>query len=211
MNQTGTGVTDPNRRAGGASLAPERRKHHLTELLRRHRDVAADEPLGEIEHAVVAAVASGGFVAANSTEEADGPITLGQRAADAVARFGGSWTFIIIFASILVAWMALNALLLRKAAFDPYPFILLNLVLSCLAAIQAPIIMMSQRRQDERDRVQAENDYRVNLKAELEVREMREALDRLHAEHGAILAELRSEIAQLRTNGAPAAPSGPTT
>ena len=186
------------------------RGHRLAELLRRHGDVAADEPLGEMEHAVVAAAASGGFVTANPAERANGPITLGQRAADAVARFGGSWTFILLFAGVLVAWMALNALLLRKAAFDPYPFILLNLVLSCLAAIQAPIIMMSQRRQDERDRVQAENDYKVNLKAELEVREMREALDRLHAEHGAILADLHGEIAQIRVNGVPTTPPGPT-
>ena len=175
-----------------------RRGRRVADLLRRHFDVAPDEPLGTIEHEVVSIVSSGGLVAVNPAEEAHERLTFGQRAADAVARFGGSWTFILIFAGVLVAWMALNAVLLRKEAFDPYPFILLNLVLSCLAAIQAPIIMMSQRRQDERDRIRAENDYKVNLKAELEVREMRDALDLLHAEHGALLAALRDEVARLR-------------
>ena len=92
--------------------------------------------------------------------------TLGQRAADAIAKFAGSWAFIFSFTGVLVLWMVVNVILAAKA-FDPYPFILLNLVLSCVAAIQAPLIMMSQNRQEEKDRRRAENDYKVNLKTEI--------------------------------------------
>jgi uncharacterized membrane protein len=104
--------------------------------------------------------------------EGEVTLTLGQRVADKVATFGGSWTFIILFFSILVGWIILNAFILSQKPFDPYPFILLNLVLSCLAAIQAPIIMMSQNRQEEKDRERAEHDYLINLKAELEIRNL---------------------------------------
>ncbi len=104
--------------------------------------------------------------------EGEVTLTLGQRVADKVASFGGSWTFIILFFSILVGWIILNAYILSQKPFDPYPFILLNLVLSCLAAIQAPIIMMSQNRQEEKDRERAEHDYLINLKAELEIRNL---------------------------------------
>lgn len=106
-------------------------------------------------------------------------LTWGQRIADRVAAFGGSWTFIIIFFIILVLWMGVNSLFLFSRPFDPYPYILLNLVLSCLAAIQAPIIMMSQNRQEARDRLRSEQDYQVNLKAELEIRSLHEKVDLL--------------------------------
>jgi uncharacterized membrane protein len=104
-------------------------------------------------------------------------LTFGQYVADRVAAFGGSWTFIIIFFVVLVFWMGINSALLLAKPFDPYPFILLNLVLSCIAALQAPIIMMSQNRQEARDRLRSENDYQVNLKAELEIRHLHEKLD----------------------------------
>ncbi len=97
--------------------------------------------------------------------------TLGQRAADKIAKFAGSWAFIFSFTGVLILWMAVNALLAAKA-FDPYPFILLNLVLSCVAAIQAPLIMMSQNRQEEKDRQRAENDYKVNLKTEIMIEDI---------------------------------------
>lgn len=97
--------------------------------------------------------------------------TLGQRAADAIAKFAGSWAFIFSFTAVLILWMIINALLATKA-FDPYPFILLNLVLSCVAAIQAPLIMMSQNRQEEKDRRRAENDYKVNLKTEIMIEDL---------------------------------------
>ena len=97
--------------------------------------------------------------------------TLGQRAADTIAKFAGSWAFIFSFAGVLILWMVVNAILATKA-FDPYPFILLNLVLSCVAAIQAPLIMMSQNRQEEKDRRRAENDYKVNLKTEIMIEDL---------------------------------------
>jgi uncharacterized membrane protein len=107
------------------------------------------------------------------------PVSLGDRIADKVASFGGSWTFIIIFFIILWAWIVANSLYLIVKPFDPYPYILMNLILSCLAAIQAPIIMMSQNRQELKDRIRAENDYKVNLKSEIEVRTLHEKVDHL--------------------------------
>ncbi|WP_432410101.1 DUF1003 domain-containing protein [Rasiella sp. SM2506] len=103
----------------------------------------------------------------------------GQRLADNVATFGGSWKFIILFAIIIFVWISLNIIFLANKSFDPYPFILLNLILSCLAALQAPVIMMSQNRQEEKDRERGKQDYMINLKAELEIRTLHEKLDHL--------------------------------
>lgn len=109
-----------------------------------------------------------------------GDATFGQRLADRVAQFGGSWTFILIFGAVLGVWVLLNGfLLMRPVRFDPYPFVFLNLILSMLAAIQAPIIMMSQNRQSEKDRIAAISDYQVNLKAEIEILELHQKIDRL--------------------------------
>lgn len=107
------------------------------------------------------------------------PLTFGQRLADRIAAFGGSWPFIIIFLSFIVVWMCINTLLLRQRGYDPYPYILLNLILSCLAALQAPVIMMSQNRTEQRDRKRAEYDYEVNKKAEMEIRMLHEKIDHL--------------------------------
>ena len=112
-------------------------------------------------------------------------ITLGQRAADTIARFAGSWAFIFSFTGVLVAWMVVNVILAAKA-FDPYPFILLNLVLSCVAAIQAPLIMMSQNRQEEKDRRRAENDYKVNLKTEIMIEDLYDKLNAVLAKQTAL-------------------------
>ena len=112
------------------------------------------------------------------TEDAEA-MTFGQRIADKVADFGGSWTFIILFGVFLLLWMSINVLWLANRAFDPYPFILLNLILSSIAAIQAPVIMMSQNRQEEKDRERGKRDYMVNLKSELEIRMLHEKLDHL--------------------------------
>lgn len=106
-------------------------------------------------------------------------LTVGERLADTIAGFGGSWLFIIIFSGVILSWLAINSWALISQPFDPYPYILLNLVLSCLAAIQAPIIMMSQNRQESRDRMRAEHDYRINLKAELEIRHLHDKMDHL--------------------------------
>jgi uncharacterized membrane protein len=101
-----------------------------------------------------------------------------------VAEFGGSWTFIMIFGAVIFAWMLVNTWWLRNRGFDPYPFILLNLVLSCLAAIQAPVIMMSQNRQEDRDRTRAKRDYYINLRAEEEIRSLHKKLDKFVASQG---------------------------
>jgi uncharacterized membrane protein len=106
-------------------------------------------------------------------------LTFGQRIADKVAKFGGSWTFIISFGIFILIWISTNVLWLVNKGFDPYPFILLNLILSCIAALQAPVIMMSQNRQEEKDRERAKKDYMINLKSELEIRTLHEKLDHL--------------------------------
>lgn len=111
--------------------------------------------------------------------------TLGQRAADAIAKFAGSWAFIFSFTGVLVLWMVINVVLASKA-FDPYPFILLNLVLSCVAAIQAPLIMMSQNRQEEKDRRRAENDYKVNLKTEIMIEDLYDKINAILAKQSAL-------------------------
>ena len=113
----------------------------------------------------------------NLINPTDDYLNRGQLISDKVARFGGSWSFILIFTGILIVWILYNTLMLKQDRFDPYPFILMNLVLSCLAALQAPIIMMSQNRQEEKDRKRAENDYLVNLKAELEIRSLHKKID----------------------------------
>ena len=115
-------------------------------------------------------------ISRNSESEHENEITLGQKAADRLAKFAGSWVFIIIFFIILALWITLNAVLLTKP-YDIYPFILLNLILSCLAAIQAPVIMMSQNRQEQKDRIRAKNDYKVNLKAEIIIEDIHQKLD----------------------------------
>jgi len=107
------------------------------------------------------------------------PTTVGQRVADKVASFGGSWTFIISFGIFILIWISINVFVMIAHPFDPYPFILLNLILSCLAALQAPVIMMSQNRQEEKDRERAKKDYMINLKSELEIRLLHEKIDHL--------------------------------
>ena len=125
-------------------------------------------------------LASDDYVITNINDTIYGKRTTGQKLADGVAKFGGSWGFIIVFVIILVVWMAINVTHFLGVKFDPYPFILLNLFLSCVAAIQAPIIMMSQNRQAERDRFDSENDYRTNTKSEMEIRILHEKIDQLN-------------------------------
>jgi uncharacterized membrane protein len=135
--------------------------------------------LSTLEQSVIESMARHETLSSNIELAFQKDLTIGERLADRVADFGGSWVFISIFAGFILVWMAINSVLLMTRAFDPYPYILLNLVLSCLAAVQAPIIMMSQNRQEARDRLRAENDYQVNLKAELEIRHLHEKLDYL--------------------------------
>jgi uncharacterized membrane protein len=135
--------------------------------------------LTDVEREVLVKIEKAELVARNVDAEFDTKLTLGDRVADRVATFGGSWRFIFIFATVLVVWILVNVVVIVRHPPDPYPFILLNLVLSCLAAIQAPVIMMSQNRQAVKDRVHSEHDYKVNLKAELEIRSLHEKVDHL--------------------------------
>ena len=135
----------------------------------------------------------------------------GQKLSDKVARFGGSWKFIIAFFIVLLLWIAFNSIALGRAKFDPYPFILMNLILSCIAALQAPIIMMSQNRQEEKDRRRSENDYMINLKAEIEIRSLHQKLDVLleeqlktlfdsQAKQLSFLIKIEENIKQMKSN-----------
>jgi uncharacterized membrane protein len=145
----------------------------------------------ELEQQVAASIARNDTIAKNIEDDLHERRTLGERLSDHLAAFGGSWMFLISFAVVLVIWMAVNVVAGAQRSFDPYPFILLNLVLSCLAAVQAPIIMMSQRRLETKDRARALNDYRVNLKAELEIRHLHEKLDHLILRQWQRLAEIQ--------------------
>jgi len=135
--------------------------------------------LSSLEEKVVESLKEEELLSKNINLEFEKKLALGERMADRLAEYAGSWRFITVFLSLLVAWILLNSYLLIFKPFDPYPFILLNLVLSCLAAMQAPIIMMSQNRQEAKDRLRAEHDYLVNLKAELEIRHLHEKIDHL--------------------------------
>ena len=147
--------------------------------------------LSDLEKAVVDSLASHEILSMHVDQEYDSTLTFGQRLSDKIASFGGSWRFIIIFACIMALWISVNSFLLAFRPFDPYPFILLNLILSCLAAIQAPIIMMSQNRQEAKDRLRASHDYQINLKAELEIRQLHQKLDHLLSRQWERLVEIQ--------------------
>src|SRR5881396_1248927 len=145
------------------------------------KEVLQDEigELSVLDNEVIESLHQHEILASNIEEQFERKLTFGERLSDQIASFGGSWRFIILFGVVLVLWIILNAALLLNRGFDPYPFILLNLILSCLAAMQAPIIMMSQNRAELRDRLRSENDYKINLKAELEIRHLHEKIDHL--------------------------------
>jgi uncharacterized membrane protein len=162
------------------------RSRYIEEMLARERG-----EFSELERQVLESVAREAIISKDVEAAWDDRRSVGERAADVVADFGGSWNFIGLFFAVLVIWMGYNVWAATQAVFDPYPFILLNLVLSCLAAIQAPIIMMSQKRQEAKDRLRSENDYRVNLKAELEIRNLHEKVDHLITRQWERLAEIQ--------------------
>jgi uncharacterized membrane protein len=162
------------------------RSSYVSELLTRERG-----ELTQLEQDVVKSLADHETLAENVEAEFAGRRTFGERLSDQLASFGGSWTFITLFGVVLLVWMCFNLVVVGRSQFDPYPFILLNLVLSCLAAIQAPIIMMSQKRQEAKDRLRSENDYRVNLKAELEIRHLHEKIDHILTRQWERLAEIQ--------------------
>ncbi|MDO1581329.1 DUF1003 domain-containing protein [Rhizobium oryzicola] len=152
----------------------EFRGRYISQLLREERG-----ELTNLENEVIESLKDHDTLAENIEDDYEDSRSLGDRVADIVASFGGSWTFIISFCLFLAVWMAINLIMGADKAFDAYPFILLNLVLSTIAALQAPVIMMSQRRQEQKDRLRALNDYKVNLKAELEIRHLHEKVDHL--------------------------------
>ncbi len=152
------------------------------------------EQLGHIEQNVIKTILEGVRISRNTDSEFTEQMTFGQRVADKVASFGGSWTFILIFLTILITWVALNTFFLSQPKiFDPYPYILLNLFLSMIAALQAPVIMMSQNRHAEKDRIEATHDYEVNLKAELEILELHQKMDTLRDDQWQQLITLQNE------------------
>ncbi len=157
------------------------------------------EALDDRAREVAQRVAERQSIARNPATPGSAPASQGQRAADAVARFGGSWTFVGLFAATMLVWVAINIVLLWQTGttFDPYPFILLNLFLSMLAAVQAPIILMSQNRQSEKDRISAEHDYEVNLKAELEIMLLHEKIDTLRQTQWLELIEIQRRQLEL--------------
>ncbi len=168
--------------------------HHISDYRTRYVARLLESERGELtelERQVVESLAREETVSRDVESAWEKHRSAGEVVADAVADFGGSWIFIGIFFAVLAVWMAYNAWAATRDVFDPYPFILLNLVLSCLAAIQAPIIMMSQNRQEDKDRLRSQNDYRVNLKAELEIRHLHEKMDHLINRQWERLAEIQ--------------------
>jgi uncharacterized membrane protein len=152
----------------------EFRKDYIKEVL--------EDEIGELsalDHEVIESLQQHEILSSDISKQFEKKLTFGERLSDRIAEFGGSWKFLITFGAVLLTWIAINGVILATRAFDAYPFILLNLILSCLAAVQAPIIMMSQNRAEARDRLRAENDYKVNLKAELEIRHLHEKIDHL--------------------------------
>ncbi len=147
--------------------------------------------LTDLEREVYDSISRGEILSTHVDQEYDLQRTFGERLSDRIAQFGGSWSFIILFGCVLLLWVLVNSVAIVVKPFDPYPYIFLNLVLSCLAAIQAPIIMMSQNRQEAKDRVRAMHDYQVNLKAELEIRQVHQKLDHLLSHQWERLVEIQ--------------------
>jgi uncharacterized membrane protein len=145
------------------------------------KEVLEDEigELSALDQEVVESLREHEILSSDIAKQFEKKLTFGERLSDKIAAFGGSWTFIIFFSTVLLLWIVINSFILMTRAFDPYPYILMNLVLSALAALQAPVIMMSQNRSEARDRARGENDYKINLKAELEIRHLHEKIDHL--------------------------------
>ena len=162
------------------------RRHYLSSLIAKESG-----GLDVVDKEVMESIRNNSVLSENIEQESAGKLTPGQKLADKIAVFGGSWTFIIVFFTFIAIWMGINIVVLATKPFDPYPFILLNLLLSCLAAIQAPIIMMSQNRKEQKDRFRSENDYKVNLKAELEIKLLSEKIDHVIVHQNKKLLEIQ--------------------
>lgn len=167
---------------------PERRGRRMKENRKLLKEVLKDIQHDMTDEEVLNLLADSKISESPTAEK----YTLGQRAADAIAKFAGSWAFIFSFTGVLLLWMVVNTILAADA-FDPFPFILLNLVLSCVAAIQAPLIMMSQNRQEEKDRRRAENDYKVNLKTEIMIEDLYDKVNAILAKQSALEKKLQEQ------------------
>jgi uncharacterized membrane protein len=153
--------------------------------------------LSDLDKEVLESITKHEILSTQVEEEYESGFSFGQRLSDRIARFGGSWKFIIIFSGVLVAWILINSVAFMSKPYDPYPYILLNLVLSCLAAMQAPVIMMSQNRQEAKDRLRAMHDYQINLKAELEIRQLHQKLDHVLSSQWERLVEIQEVQVEL--------------
>ena len=171
------------------------RKKHIAEYLTKEIG-----ELKEPEKKVLTAITDNTTLSDKLDGDEPQVLTFGQKIADKVASFGGSWTFIISFGVFIFIWISLNIFWLLNKGFDPYPFILLNLILSCLAALQAPVIMMSQNRQEEKDRERGKNDYMINLKSELEIRTLHEKIDHFVMDQQQELLEIQKAQIEMLTN-----------
>ncbi len=147
--------------------------------------------LSDLDREVFESLQKHEILSSNTEQDYESVLTFGEKLSDRIAAFGGSWRFIIIFACILFVWLSINSIVLLFKPFDPYPYILLNLILSCLAALQAPVIMMSQNRQESKDRLRASHDYQINLKAELEIRNLHQKIDHLLSSQWERLVEIQ--------------------
>lgn len=156
--------------------------------------------LSELEKTVLSSITGNNTLTDKIDGEENQVLTFGQKIADKVASFGGSWTFIISFGVFITLWISVNVYWLFNKGFDPYPFILLNLILSCLAALQAPVIMMSQNRQEEKDRERSKKDYMINLKSELEIRTLHEKIDHFIMDQQQELLELQKTEIEMMNN-----------
>jgi uncharacterized membrane protein len=163
------------------------RRLYLKQLIEQEKG-----ELAEIDKGVMKAIETNSILSENIEDEINIKLTFGQKLADQIAIFGGSWTFIISFFVFILIWIGINIWAVFFKPFDPYPFILLNLILSCLASIQAPIIMMSQNRQEQKDRTRAEHDYKINKKAELEIKLLSEKIDHLLVHQNKKLLEIQA-------------------
>ena len=173
---------------------PERRGSQMKENRKLLKEVLKDIERDMTDEEVLNLLADSKISESPTAEK----YTLGQRAADAIAKFAGSWAFIFSFTGVLLLWMVVNTILAADA-FDPFPFILLNLVLSCVAAIQAPLIMMSQNRQEEKDRRRAENDYKVNLKTEIMIEDLYDKVNAILAKQSALEKKLQEQEDQTKS------------
>ncbi|MFA6599131.1 MAG: DUF1003 domain-containing protein [Ignavibacteriaceae bacterium] len=179
----------PNWKTNGFICNDDFQKYRKEYLLKLITDEKGE--ISNLELDVINRLSEHESISTNYEKDFSSKLTMGEKLSDVIASFGGSWKFIIIFFFIMISWILINAYFLTAKSFDPYPFILLNLVLSCLAAIQAPIIMMSQNRQEARDRNRAEQDYKINLKAELELRQLHQKVDHLLIQQWDRMAEIQ--------------------